>query len=325
MAERMVADFHVHYNKPEDIPTVIKSAREAGISVLGLIRRVTYLDDFSERVKSLSEGITVLPGVEFIANVNGGRTDLIALGFDSNDPTVRELLGHEHHKATNIKLAARQKEFLEREGYSLENISQEQKADLGKILAGEVDEKAINFCRFAVSDPTNQERIRNLKAEKADVWQKVVEYFGPKKYYIEHPDHLIAKFLWSVYFDIDKRGYIPTQNKLPEIIRAVNKSRGVVLYSPESPERPWNRAIYDKLVTLGIDGVYAWHGDVLDIPLNELKQIRFTGRLILGGSDYDPAINDWKIGSGKGDLYISRRRYQELMDYQETILPNKPV
>ncbi len=66
---------------------------------------------------------------------------------------------------------------------------------------------------------------------------------------------------------------------------------------------------------MGIDGIMGWHGGRLEIDRKMIKDARNKDLLILGGSDYDPNVDEWKIGEGSGVMYISTRRLRELKDY----------
>ena len=56
------------------------------------------------------------------------------------------------------------------------------------------------------------------------------------------------------------------------------------------------------------------HGDRLDISKKTIKLLRSNGKIILGGSDYNPLRDgeekQWLLGVGKGDMFISPERFK---------------
>ena len=187
----------------------------------------------------------------------------------------------------------------------------EDKELLIRLLEGEISEKAIRFCSIVVRNPQNQEILTRLKSENINLWQRVYIKYNARPGYTEI-QNIEAKFLWTNFFDFEKPGYLAIQNGARNIVDGVHSASGAVLYSPESE---FNKNIWNNLCHIGIDGIMGWHGSKLEIDKELVKQIRTRGLLILGGSDFHPGKNEWKIGIGDGNLYINTRRLAELNNY----------
>lgn len=314
-------DFHVHYTD-ETARDIIREAKNKGVVAVGLVGRAEYstrIPEFMQYGKDY--GVKVLPGVEYKARLDqGGYGDIICLGFDPNHPDISIYFAEEGQKQQQInrEVAAKEKEFLEAQGFSLDNLNNEDKNALGEILRGEHAEKAIKLCRIAVN--TQKDYVEELKKKYPREWQEVQERHGVKPWYRDDPNALSAKFLYELYFADDSRSgfkyaiepYITPASK---IIEATHKAGGVVLYSPEGK---FNMDAWQKLVDLGVDGIMGWHANRIELPKSLVTDIRKQGLLILGGGDYDPTRNHWQIGSGDetNSMFISPKRYQELENYK---------
>jgi len=307
-------DFHVHYENGNEFSpeNLFKEAKENGVTALALVGRLELsdnLDKFVDNGKNF--GIEVFTGVEYPVLINNVLVDLLAVGFDHNDSSIKHLFGKSERKKNNTQIARYQKRFLEKTGFLVEGTSSEDKELLKKLLGGEISEKAIRFCSIVARNLQNQEILTRLKFENSKLWHEVYEKYNMRLGYMEI-QNIDAKFLWKILFDFGKPGYLSIQSGVTDIIEAVHDARGVVLYSPEGE---FNTDIWNNLCCLGIDGVMGWHGSKLEIDKNLIVEIRTKGLLILGGSDFCSGKNEWKVGIGDGDLYINTRRRGELISY----------
>jgi hypothetical protein len=175
--------------------------------------------------------------------------------------------------------------------------------------------KAIAFCQLLMKVPGNKNLIDQIHSGNKELAKELYEYYGNRDPYVDNPQLLEAKLLWNVLFKPPQgKGYIPILWKSQKFVDTVHKAGGVVLYSPESN---FNKNTWDMLQNQGIDGIMAWHGGRLETDKGTVIDARRKGLLVLGGSDYHPEKNDWKIGEGNGDMFISSNRYSELMRYME--------
>ena len=58
----------------------------------------------------------------------------------------------------------------------------------------------------------------------------------------------------------------------------------------------------------------------MELPRQSVVRIRKMGLLTLGGSDYDPDKNDWQIGKGDGEMYISLKRMTDYLKYKNRFI-----
>jgi len=304
-------DFHVHYDDETAI-RIIECARENGVISIGLIKRAEISDHMKEYIDYAENlGVKVLPGVEYFARLNEKNVELIALGFDYSHHAVRSIFGVEERKDFNQRIAQKQKLLFEDQGFSFEGLEGEDEEHLANLLDGRITEKAILYCRLASGNPFNRQIMEELKKEHGLLWEEILEAKKRKIGYSTDPSKTEAKFLWDLFFAPGKPCFLPIQQTASQIIDSVHNANGVVLYSPEGK---FNEADWKTLISLGIDGIMAWHGGPLELGREQIEEIRKSHLLVLGGSDYDPNIEEWKVGFGNGLMYISRRRNKELID-----------
>lgn len=326
------ADFHVHYSvhDPEATKRIIDEAAGKNVVVLGLVGRLAVSDVLPEIIEyGRKKGVKVLPAAEYpgLVTLEDGKTqavDLIAIDFDYQNKEIRKLFSPLENRERNAKIAQNQKEFLEREGFLFDSLQDSEKRILSRLLEGRLDEKAIEFCRLVVKNKLNEEKLRSLKEEKREDWEFVARNWGKQPFY-QNSAELDAKFLWYLYFrpphgeGFKAQGGASAELQLKpatELVAAVHKAGGVILYSPEGK---FKREIWEHLKSVGIDGIMAWHGSRMELNRNTIREIRKEGYLILGGSDYDPKKNEWIIGVGKKpfEMFISPRRAGELEKYKQ--------
>lgn len=321
MSEKKRVDFHVHY-RPEQIETayeVIEKASRVGVVVMSLVARGEISDQYDCIIEYAAErGVILVTGTEYLSFLHGGEAvELILLNFDLHDYGIGCLLGTEENRPRNAQLAKKQKSFMESKGFTFDFLEGEDFELLDSLLSGDITEKAIKFCELAVRNPMNSELARYLKSENNSIWCGANENYGRRPNYMNRPDRLTAKFLWLLYFEVGKEGFFPVQYFLDEVVDIVHGAGGVVLYSPEGEfrESTWN-----ELINCGVDGVMGWHADRLglnkginDIPLDVIVSAKKNGLLVLGGSDYQQ--QDWDVGEGNGKMFISPRRYGDLVEY----------
>jgi len=305
-------DFHVHYDDV-NVNGVLVKAANSNTTAIGLIGRGEYslhLDVIISEGKKM--GVEVIPGVENVSTVGNQAVDLIALGFDYTSPAVLTYWGKDSKKQVKInqEVAHKQKEFLESKGYKITPQDQFQMELLNKILGGEITEKAINFCWIVTSNPENEALVKQEKITHKEEWQEVSKKYGNRPGYVEDPVRLESKFLWSVYFEAGKEGFVPVLLSSDKVINVIHKAGGIVLYSPEGK---FDKKLWEKLIDQGVDGIMGWHGGKFRLEKDILLDIKHRGLLILGGSDYNPDLNHWQPGVGDGTLFLSERR---LLDYK---------
>ncbi len=314
-------DFHIHYDPMDEKSafSAIDVAQKRNVIAMTLLARSEVSPNFSRFIDyGDKRGVEVVPGVEHLVVEKGKSIDLICLGFNPYDQNIQEYFGQQAGRLQNIRFAKFQINFLESKGFDLSNLSAEQFDLLKRILHGEITEKAIKLCEIVSGVETNHILIERLKRENQKEWSEVVDKYSHMPNYKGDRRRLTAKFLWTVFFDVDKEGFIPISKNTEKVINIVHSAGGVVLYSPEGS---FNQEIWDKLKGIGIDGVMAWHAaglgqsgrNVPDVPWSVARECRKRQLLILGGSDYQQ--KDWEIGVGNGNMYINPRRYEELKNY----------
>lgn len=309
-------DFHVHYeNGAEfDVNDVFNEAVRKNVVGLALIGRLELSDNLSEYIRIGEKyGVKTLLGVEYPVRIENTLVDLVSIGFDYTNDEIKNLFGKCERKKDNSRVALLQKRFLENEGFIIEGSSDETRDLLSQLLNGEISEKAISFCKVAISNPKNKEKLESLKIEKQDLWDETYKKYFGRQGYTEY-QNIEAKFIWKNYFDFGKPGFLPVQISATNIIERVHNAGGVVLYSPEGK---FNKNVWDNLCEIGIDGIMGWHGGKLEIDTKTIAEIRIKKLLVLGGSDYHPGKKEWEIGIGNGDMYISTRRMIDFYNYQK--------
>jgi len=326
-----LADFHVHYDAvhPETAYPIIDEAKQKNIAVLGLTARgdIPRVEDLQKIIEyGNKEGRTVVPGIEYPVKIPGnGSIDLIALRFDFTHPKIREIFGIEEYKQRNSEIARRQLNFLKSKDASLENLETGDKELLDRLLSGqEGTEKAIKFCRIVVHNPHNQNLVAELKTQHANDWKFVQTVWGAKPNY-QAPSELDSKFLWYIWFREGQLGYKAQGENLaskPEdFVKVIHEANGVVLYSVEGK---FNRAAWNYLKTIGINGVMAAHSGRLiqtsysggeemgELTPAIIKELLREGYLVLPGSDFDILKQDYPLGKG----HFFARRYTALQQHE---------
>lgn len=309
-------DFHVHYENGTEFDAnfMFNEAVRRNVVALALIGRLELSDNLSEYI-GIGEkyGVRTLPGVEYPVRIEDTLVDLVFIGFDYTNAGIRNLFGKSERKKDNSRVALLQKGFLENAGFMIEGSSDETRVLLTQLLSGEISEKAISFCKIAVNNPKNKEKLESLKVEKQCLWDETCrKYFG-RLGYTEYQS-VEAKFIWKNYFDFGKPGFLPVQVNATNIIGEVHNAGGVALYSPEGK---FDRKIWNTLCNIGVDGIMGWHGGKLEIDTKTIAETRTRGFLVMGGSDYHPGKKEWEVGIGNGDMYISTRRMIDFDNYHK--------
>lgn len=307
MTERV--DFHIHYD-PLDESTAydaIETARKCEVTAMALMARgqiSVNTHEFIEKGREL--GIKVFSGLESLTILGDNFLELICLGFDP-EGSIAGLYGQEVVEKINKKAVFEQLAFIQTEGFDFSLISSEDQELLSKVKMGKTTERAFKICQIISrsSNIPNISRISALKKELDDDWKYVNDKYGNAF----KGSNLNAKFLWYIYFKVGAPGYIRVQNHADVVINAVHESGGVVLYSPEGK---FDFSVWESLISLGVDGVMGWHGSKLELSRQMIKDLLEKEMLILGGSDFDPIKNHWKLGLGDGSLYINPRRLLSL-------------
>lgn len=319
-------DFHVHYDPLDESSAfrVIDIARQNDVTAIGLFVKSEISRSANEFVKyGRKNGIDVLSGFEYLSLQGNSRIDLIGIGIDLERVDKNCWLSQEAGRETNIRIALMQRKFLESKGFIFNLQNESDRILISRIENGELSEKAINYCNVLARINENTSLLVALKQFYESEWNNTVCLYGQKEKYLGRPDLLDGKFLYNIFFTPGREGFIPVQKSSGEVINLTHKLGGLVLYSPEGS---FNELIWKELQVLGIDGIMAWHGTklgvhenqdtgsfVCDISKDDLLEAKNNGLLILGGSDFDISKNHWQLGSGIGNLYISRKRYTELL------------
>ncbi len=320
-------DLHVHINPIGDrlksSERLISLAVENNVSAMTLLMRSEIPNEMSQIIAlGKKNNITIIPGVEYQTGLDGESVGVVCLAFDPESQSVLHFFGQENCRRENSRRASKQKQFLLSRGYDLNNLSESDQSLLHLLLTGSMSEKAINFCEIVARNRCNDGLIQIQKVLYPEVWKYILETYSHMPNFKEDPRKLEGKFLYNIYFDFDKEGYENVLTPVQKIEKAVHEAGGVILYSPEGK---FEIQKWEKLQSLGLDGIMAWHGGKLgcdgksgrvDIPLNVIKNTLRNGLLILGGSDFQD--KDWKLGVGNGGLFISPRRYKELTRYLQT-------
>ncbi len=309
-------DFHVHYENGEIFNSkyIFEEAKRNNVVALALVGRLELSDDLDRYINiGKNFDVKVFAGVEYPVHVENTLVDLVFIGFDHTNVEIKNLFGKCERKKDNSRVALLQKMFLENEGFMIEGSSDETRDLLTQLLNGEISEKAISFCKIAVNNANNKEKLESLKVERKHLWDETCEkYFGRSGY--KEYQSIEAKFIWKNYFDFGKPGFLPVQVDVKNILEGVHNAGGVALYSPEGK---FDRKIWGTLCNFGIDGIMGWHGGKLEIDTKTIAETRIKGLLVLGGSDYHPGKKEWKVGIGNGDMYISIRRMIDFDNYQK--------
>lgn len=309
-------DFHIHYENGTEFNAdyVFKEAVKKNVVALTLVGRLELSENLGEYIQTGEKyGIRTLSGVEYPVRIKDTLVDLVFIGFDYTNIGIKTLFGKCERKKDNSRVALLQKKFLENESFLVEGLQTEDQNLLVKLLDGEISEKAISFCKIVVHNPKNKEILECLKLKEKYLWDETHRKYHDRLGYTE-VQSIEAKFLWKNYFDFGKPGFLPVQVSAKNIIECVHNARGVALYSPEGK---FNKKVWDTLYNMGIDGIMGWHGGRLEIDARIIVETRARGLLVLGGSDYHPGKNEWKVGIGNGDMYISTRRMIDFDNYQK--------
>lgn len=329
-SERHATDLHIHYN-PDKIsrynevhPGVLDAETEktiekiiaSNIKFVGIIgRTVVGTQEIIDRIKTRleSHGIQSIFGMEYHAVLPhhlrhltpNGFVDLICIGFDHNSPDIQKEFGPDSTEL-NIRIVKEYLDKLSKLGFNLGPQTDSQKETLKNLKEGRITNRADHLSLLILELAKQNKDVIAAMEQKYGPANKVDKRnngFSPQKNWLYRLLFQAPTGLASAYF----------QKQPDALISLIHQAGGVTLYSPEEKFKP---EIMEYLLTLGIDGVMGWHGANLeDVPISVIKSLRKTGKLILGGSDYDPIKDDWQPGVGKGTMHLSDRRGKKLNDY----------
>lgn len=329
-SERHTADLHVNYNPDKisrynevhpgtleaETETTIEKIIASNIKYVGIVgRTVVGTPEIIDRIKTRLEKheVQAIFGMEYHAVLPPdlrhltpkGFVDLICFGFDHNSSKIQKEFGSDSTEL-NARIVKEYLDKLSKLGFNLKPQTEKQEETLKNLKEGRITNRADHLSLLILElAEQNKDVIAALehKYGPANEVDRRGNGFSPQKNWLyrllfQAPDGLV-----STYF----------QRQPDALISLIHQAGGVVLYSPEEKFKP---EIMEYLLTLGIDGVMGWHGAKLeDVPISVIKSLRKTGKLILGGSDYDPIKDDWQPEVGKGTMYLSDRRGKELNDY----------
>ncbi len=331
--ERKSADFHVHYNPDKisrhnethpgtldaETETTIEKIIASNIKYVGIVgRTVVGTPKIIDLIRSRLEvhGIKVIFGMEYHAVLPPdlrrltlrGFVDFICFGFDHSSPEIQKEFGSDPTNSTELN-ARIAKEFLEkltRLGFNLEPQTEEQKETLKNLKEGRIANKADHLSLL----------ILDLADQNKDIIGDLEKKYGPPNEIDKRNNGYSSQknWLYRLLFQAPTGLASFYFQKQPDVLtNLIHQTGGVVLYSPEGKFDP---KVMDYLLSLGIDGVMGWHGAELeDLPIPVVKSLRKSGKLVLGGSDFDPVKDSWQPGMGKGTMYLSDRRGKELVNY----------
>lgn len=312
-------DLHVHAMTIDQALSVVRLASEKKVKHVAILQRAGFVFSGSEE-KEIVEGgpelENVFFGTEYTCEVVGGRrADLIALGADPESEDMRSL---------QQRLVDWNAQALDLQAVKLSELGFEFNTDELSKLRNEVTsrsqpERAWGIAQLAVGNKVNLDLARTITGSEWELKRNdfVGKYSG---------DLLEAKLYWYFFLSPQSANYIPAGP--PEIssknfIAIVHKAGGIVAYSPE---RNFDKLVWEELQDQGVDGIYAWHGGAMGVgdgksilSQEDILEARRKKLLVLGGGDYDPKKNDWQIGEGMGGMYISPRRVSELKEQLERV------
>ena len=328
--ERSAADLHVHYNPdkisrhleaypgtldPETEKTIEKIIA-GNVKYVGIVgRTVVGTPEIIDRIRIRLEAHEIQPifGMEYHAVLPPdlrhltpkGFVDLVCFGFDHTSPEIQKEFGSDSTEL-NVRIVKEYLNKLTKLGFNLETQTKKQEETLRNLKEGRIANKADNLSLLILElADQNKDVIADLEQKYGPVndHDRRNNGFSPQKNWLYRLLFQAPAGLASSYFQ-----------KQPEVlINLIHQAGGVVLYSPEGE---FNPEIMDYLLSLGIDGVMGWHGGKLeDLPIPAIKSLIKSGKLVLGGSDFDPIKDQWQPGVGKGTMYLSERRGKELVDY----------
>ncbi len=329
-SERTTVDLHLHYYpdkisryqeaNPESLDPeterLIGKIAGSDVKFVGILgRTVAGTSEIINQIRKRLEthGVKAIFGMEYHSLLpenlrhltQNGFVDLVCFDFDHDSPVIQEEFGLNSTKL-NARIVKEYLEKLNQLGFNLTPQTDQQNDSLKRLKEGQVANKA-DLLTLLILELSNQNKdaITSLEQRYGPITDvdKRNNGFTPKKNWLYRLLFKPPSGLASFYFQ-----------KQPDLLtKLIHEANGIVLYSPEEKFSP---EIMNYLLSLGIDGVMGWHGGKLeDLPTSWIKTLRKAGKLILGGSDFDPVKDDWQPGVGKGTMYLSNRRGKELTKY----------
>lgn len=326
-AER--ADLHVHYDTLHN-GQLLQTATQNRVVVLGALQRgMVQMDKMAELVEQGEAlGITVLPGAEiFFKTPAGYHFELIALGFDPQNPRLHDLIdprGNSNLSMTREKVAFQSRFLQQQLGLDLSPVPQNQ-AILDKVHSGETAETAYYLSLAATLNPANEKTLEQYTSERSGkIWQ----------HYQRRPQDQgdLARVLYWLHFSADSAvrpdlkaestyrvwGDPLDPRKFIEVVREAN---GVVViahphFQHVNGEPPPYKFL-PELLQLGVDGLEGYYATPLQADLAKIA--KEAGKLVLGGSGYDPSYHpsNRKLGFGDintRDMFIPAREVLEQIE-----------
>jgi len=302
------SDFHAHITSEEDALTLIDKAIEANVKSIALIGRGVLPDNTDSIIsKAQDHELDLYFGVEDIFNINGQRKDFIILNINPNNQEIKDLYSHDKIRGSSLKVLDKQIAFLEARGFRVWAHDEDSETMLEKLRAGEIYEKAITLCRIVCSNPENDEVLERLWAVYGRTF---ADQYSNSSFDLSGPS---PKFVWWLYFAVGKPGYFNNERSPRHVAKVAHEAGGLLIFSPES-EDPNSEIIKVLDGREYIDGVMGWHGDKFSLSRDTVRWLRVRGKVIFGGSDYNPLREgeegQWLVGIGKGEMFISPKRYE---------------
>lgn len=306
--QRERVDLHLHFRGSNSDRKTIEEARKVGVVALaGGLRGGAILPNYQD-LATYGErlGVQVIPETE--CNIDG--TDLIGIGFYYNHPEMEKW--ESIRQKWNAQATEKQMLILENKGFNFKNLNEENKKALAKVLVGQEAARAWRLSVIAATSETNHQALENFIKENGERWEKA--YAAASRIYKNEAEKQ-AKAIWLILFAPKTDGFIralPPDVDKHKFIETIHKAGGLVLYSPEGKYKP---ETWDEIKNLGIDGIMGWHGGRLELSKSIIKQVLRDGKLVLGGSDYDPEKQHWAIGVGDGAMFISKRHLPQFWNF----------
>ncbi len=277
-------DLHLHSNCSSDAdfdPSVLISmAKEAGVSLLSITDH-NNTRAYSLLAPEMTEGITVIPGVELDCTMEGINLHILGYGIDPNDPGFEQI-----HQ---------------------DILKQEQKAGIERIrkiqqLGIEVDQKRV--CAMATNGVIPGELIAEIAL--ADPRNEDHPLLRPYRSGNARSLNPYVSFYWD-YCAAGKPAYVPVHFiSLQEAVALIEKTGGIAVLAHPGNNIHEKEDLLRKILQAKVRGVevYSSYHDAQQMAFYRRKA-QEAGCLITCGSDFHgknkPSIKIGGVAAEKED------------------------
>lgn len=270
-------DLHIHTNKSDGILTpleVIKYAKEKNLKNLSITDHDNVDFYFDKEASNFAKenGIEIIPGCEFVCNVDGVAIEILGYGID-------------------IKRA---KEYLNINGVNqnmLERLRDKYVPPIfeSKGIKLDYDSSSVNF---SLSNPQCLELIFEA-VKKSSKAREIILNEDPSA--LDNINNFLRKVInnQKSYFFSNISSHYPSYKK---IINTIHSLGGIAILAHPLQYGDDKYKVINSVINAGIDGIECYHFTTFFAPFGceKLKQIcKDNGLLITGGSDFhypvDPA------------------------------------